>query len=114
MLEGDAKWGAFYSANFFALTSYQENFGISVVEALSCGCPVLISDQVNIWKSVNDTNAGFVTPLKISQISKRLIEIGKLSDTVLLDYKMRARNLFLTEFNWKTICIILQSFSLRM
>jgi glycosyltransferase involved in cell wall biosynthesis len=53
MLTGDAKWGAVYCCDAFVLPSHQENFGIAVVEALACGKPVLISDQVNIWPEIN-------------------------------------------------------------
>jgi glycosyltransferase involved in cell wall biosynthesis len=40
------------------LPSHQENFGIAVVEALACGKPVLISDQVNIWREIVEDGAG--------------------------------------------------------
>lgn len=60
MLRGDAKWGAFYSAEVFALPSHQENFGIAVAEALACGLPVLISDKVNIWREIESDGAGMV------------------------------------------------------
>lgn len=60
MLNGAAKWGAFYGAEAFILPSHQENFGIAVVEALACGKPVLISDQVNIWREILDEGAGLV------------------------------------------------------
>jgi glycosyltransferase involved in cell wall biosynthesis len=60
MLQGDAKWGAFYAADAFCLPSHQENFGIVVAEALACGKPVLITNKVNIWREIDADNAGFV------------------------------------------------------
>ncbi len=62
MLRDDAKWGAFYCAEAFALPSHQENFGIAVAEALACGLPALISDKVNIWREVQASGAGLVGP----------------------------------------------------
>ena len=62
MLTGDIKWGALRSAEVFVLPSHQENFGIAVVEALACGTPVLISDQVNIWREIAADGAGLVEP----------------------------------------------------
>lgn len=60
MLTGDERWGAFYNCSALALPSHQENFGFVVVEAMACGKPVLISDQVNIWREVKAANAGFI------------------------------------------------------
>ena len=62
MLTGDAKWGAFRAAEAFCLPSHQENFGIAVAEALACGTPVLISDQVGIWREIEADGAGLVGP----------------------------------------------------
>lgn len=60
MLEGDAKWGAFYGCQAFVLPSHQENFGIAVAEALACEKPVLISNQVNIWREIKSEDGGIV------------------------------------------------------
>ncbi|MEJ1964431.1 MAG: glycosyltransferase [Gammaproteobacteria bacterium] len=60
MLKGDTKWGAYHSAEVFILPSHQENFGVSVAEALSCRVPVLISNKVNIWREVIAEKAGIV------------------------------------------------------
>ncbi len=60
MLQGDLKWGALHAAEVFALPSHQENFGIAVAEALSCGVPVLISNKVNIWREIVTDGAGLV------------------------------------------------------
>ncbi|MGB8169482.1 MAG: glycosyltransferase [Chthoniobacteraceae bacterium] len=62
MLSGDLKWGAFHAAEAFILPSHQENFGISVAEALACGVPVLISDRVNIWREIDEDRAGLIEP----------------------------------------------------
>lgn len=60
MLKGDAKWAAMYGCEAFILPSHQENFGIAVVEALACEKPVLISNQVNIWREIEAEGAGIV------------------------------------------------------
>lgn len=62
MLEGLLKQGAFENADAFILPSHQENFGMSVIEALSYGVPVLISDKVNIWREVESDGAGYIEP----------------------------------------------------
>ncbi len=60
MLEGSMKQGAFANAEAFVLPSHQENFGISVVEALAARVPVLISNRVNIWPEIEADRAGYV------------------------------------------------------
>ena len=60
MVSGPTKWGAFRVADAFVLPSHQENFGIAVAEALACGVPVLISNQVNIWREIEAAQAGVI------------------------------------------------------
>ncbi|MEJ7560421.1 MAG: glycosyltransferase [Pedobacter sp.] len=72
MLAGEAKWGAFYGCDAFILPSHQENFGIAVVEALACGKPVLISDQVNIWREINEVGGCYVSADTLSGTEKLL------------------------------------------
>lgn len=62
LLEGDVKWGALRAAEAFVLPSHQENFGLAVVEALSVGTPVLLSNQVNIWREIIADGAGLAAP----------------------------------------------------
>jgi glycosyltransferase involved in cell wall biosynthesis len=72
MLTGEVKWGALYGAEAFVLASHQENFGIAVVEALSCGTPVLISNQVNIWREIEEDQAGFVSDDTLASVEQML------------------------------------------
>ena len=72
MLEGDAKWGALRAAEVFVLPSHQENFGIAVVESLACRTPVLISDQVNIWREIAGDGVGLVEPDTVAGVVRLL------------------------------------------
>ena len=72
LLTGLDYWEALSNANLFVLNSYSENFGLSPAEALACGIPVLISDQIGIAEYVNTYNCGWVTPLEINAIAGSL------------------------------------------
>ncbi len=57
-LDGAQKWAAIAGADAMALISHTESFGISLVESLAMGVPVLITDKVNIWREITDGGAG--------------------------------------------------------
>jgi glycosyltransferase involved in cell wall biosynthesis len=59
-LDGAVKWGAYASARLFLLPSRQENFAITVAEAMQMGVPVVISNRVNTWPFVEAAAAGVV------------------------------------------------------
>lgn len=61
MIRDEVKWGALALAEAFILPSHQENFGMVVPEALSCGTPVLITNKVNTHKEISSLNAGLVS-----------------------------------------------------
>lgn len=73
MVGGDVKWGAFRTAEAFILPSHQENFGIAVAEAMACGLPVLISNQVNIWREIQQAEGGIIDA-DTQEGTERLIE----------------------------------------
>jgi glycosyltransferase involved in cell wall biosynthesis len=58
---GDDKWAFFRKADAYILPTNFENFGISIVEALACGLPVLISNKAAVWREIESAQAGFVS-----------------------------------------------------
>jgi glycosyltransferase involved in cell wall biosynthesis len=58
MIGGEVKWGALRTCEALVLPSHQENFGVSVAEALSAGRPVLLSFPVNIWPEIENDGVG--------------------------------------------------------
>ncbi|HXM42816.1 MAG TPA: glycosyltransferase [Bryobacteraceae bacterium] len=80
-LTGQDKWTALTSASVFVLPSYSENFGIALVEALACGCPVVLSDQVGIHREISRAQAGLVTPCRVEELAQAILDV--LTDAAL-------------------------------
>jgi glycosyltransferase involved in cell wall biosynthesis len=79
MLSGEDKWSAYKAADFFVLPSHQENYGITIVESLSIGLPVLVSNKVNIYKEIEGEKAGLICFDDIKSIESSLLEIERMS-----------------------------------
>lgn len=99
MLTGDAKWGALYGCDAFALPSHQENFGIAVAEALACGKPVLISNQVNIWREIETAGGGLVAADDLPGTEQSLQRWKELNPTDRATMGARAFDCYTTKFS---------------
>lgn len=53
---------AYHSADWLLLPSRHENFGNVVVEALACGCGVLISDRVGVAETIEECPGVTISP----------------------------------------------------
>ena len=98
MLQGAMKQGALASADAFVLPSHQENFGISVVEALAAGVPVLISNRVNIWREIDADCAGYVESDDLDGITHLLQRWIDTTPTERETMRQNARNCFEQRF----------------
>jgi glycosyltransferase involved in cell wall biosynthesis len=74
-LSGSEKTEAFQAADLFALPSANENFGITVVEALQAGLPVLISDEVYSYREIEQHGACAVCKPTYESCCAKLVEL---------------------------------------
>ncbi|OUJ73883.1 glycosyltransferase [Hymenobacter crusticola] len=98
MLSGLAKWGAFYHCEAFVLPSHQENFGIAVVEALACSKPVIISNQVNIWREIEGAGGGIVTDDTPTGVEEGLRQWQQMTQAQKLAMGQKAHDCFVRNF----------------
>ena len=65
------------NCSFFVLTSNYETFGIVIIEALSCGKPVVSTKCVGPEEIINDTNGLLVEKENVKSLSKGLVYMYK-------------------------------------
>ena len=95
--------------HFFALPSYSENFGISVLEALSSGTPVITSPAVNLSTIIKNYTAGIIVnpePEALSNAICRLIQDPVLYSSL----SSNALCLSRSEFQWHELAPRYSSF----
>ena len=80
---------ALVDADLFLSASHSENFGMSIVEAMACNLPVVVSDQVGIADVIAGEKAGLVVPLDPTRMANALVIL--LNDPILgKQYGLRA------------------------
>jgi glycosyltransferase involved in cell wall biosynthesis len=92
LVGGEDRFAVMQLADVFALSSYTENFGQAVAEAMASGLPVVISDQVNIWPEVLKADAGLVVRCDADATAQALRN--------LLDNRTRARQMGTNGRRW--------------
>ncbi|HEX6650994.1 MAG TPA: glycosyltransferase [Pyrinomonadaceae bacterium] len=73
-LDGAKKDALLSGASLLVLPSYQENFGLCVLEALSHSVPVLVSPHVNLAREIVLANAGWIATVNKDSLITRLAE----------------------------------------
>lgn len=100
-LYDEQKWAAYLDADVYVLPSSFENFGMSVLEAMSCGTPVIITDRCGIAEEIRDV-AGLVVPYEEEALLRAMERMVDDSD---LRREMSGRTLRLLgeRFSWPPI-----------
>ena len=102
MLYGRDRAAALVDADLFVLPSYQENFGVVVIESLAVGTPVIISDQVNIHRHIGAAGVGDVVAPRADELSLAL-ELALGDHQLRHDAATRAPEFVRTNYDRTTI-----------
>ena len=101
MLTGEQKLEALSAADIFTLTSYSEGFSVALLEALSAGLPLVITDECN-FPEVGDSRAGFVVRPNDSETASALMSLLDSAD-LRREMSENARRLVRSNYTWERI-----------
>ena len=92
---------AFAAAAIWALSSYTENFGVAVMEALAAGLPTVVSTEVNLADAIRSHDAGIVAAANPE-------DFGSALATLLGDKRARAElanraRAFAAYYDWSVV-----------
>ncbi|MDB9374991.1 glycosyltransferase [Nodularia sphaerocarpa] len=101
-VKGEFKDLLMQGADLFALTSYSENFGVAVLEALAAGIPVIVTNGVALADMVAHQQLGYVAELNIDAIASSIQQILAHPQEAKATGD-RARQFILDNYTWDTI-----------
>ena len=105
-LYGREKLQAYVDADIYVLPSSIEIFGITVLEALACGTPVVFTDRCGVADWI-DTQSGLIIPYARNQLLDALIYM--LNDNrIRQQFAERGRELVIRKFSWEKIVEAMQ------
>ncbi|MBH8561036.1 glycosyltransferase [Nostoc sp. CENA67] len=101
---GETKNLLIQGSDLFVLTSHAENFGLSVLESLAVGVPVLVTPGVALAAFVEQHQLGYVPQLDVLAIAKT-IEQYLTHPQAAQDMGDRARQIILEQYTWDKVAM---------
>ena len=100
-VDGAEKRALLRGASLYALPSHHENFGVSLVEALACGVPAVVSSHVLVGNDLAAANAAWVTANDRTSLASTLR--AAMTDARLRSQKSVAARRFASELAWPRV-----------
>jgi glycosyltransferase involved in cell wall biosynthesis len=91
-----------------ALTSYNENFGLVVLEAMSAGCPVLVTPEVGLASEVQASGTGLVVSGEPALIAKAISDLLRHPEKLEL-MGQNGRDVARSKYSWDSIATRMDS-----
>ena len=74
----------------FVLPSIEEGFATVILQALSAGCPVIVSENTGAMEFVNENECGFVVPIRHSNAIKERLETLSEDKKIIENFQINA------------------------
>jgi len=102
MLVGQEKLAALIDSDVFVLSSHTENFGVTIIEAMFCMLPVVMSNKVNIWREIQHSGSALITSCESGDVADA---ISKILDNPKMSQQMGicGRSAVEHTYNWDAI-----------
>jgi glycosyltransferase involved in cell wall biosynthesis len=107
LINGEAKTALLQHSSVFVLPSEDENFAVSVVEAMAASCPVVVTAGVALHREIADAQAGLVVPLDAGAVVtaiRRLVEDRQMAASM----GAEGRRLVRSQFSWDRVAVELE------
>jgi len=105
---GDEKRRTYAAAELYVLPSLNENFGMSVAEALSHGLPVVATKETP-WAGLVDHGCGWSTEATVEGVERALGEALSLPSETLRAMGMSGREWMKRDFSWDRVAADMES-----
>jgi glycosyltransferase involved in cell wall biosynthesis len=100
-IDGARKAALLAEASLFVLPSHQENFGLSIVEALAAGVPAIVTPGVNLAGDIAAASAGWVVDRNVAALTETMrVAMKDDSDRA---RRGRAGRSFADRYRWAVI-----------
>ena len=84
------------------LSSHGENFGVSLVESLCLGKPVLTTNKVNIFKEILRHKAGYISNNNVNAFARIIQNFNSLNKLKINKMSVNAKQCYRKNFNLKS------------
>lgn len=101
LISGETKLGVFQDADCYVLPSRSEGLSIAMLEAMYVGLPVIVTDRVGLWRTIQEQPCGWVVPFNEDRLFEAMLQAARSSERVELGE--RGRSLIRSQFTWDTI-----------
>jgi glycosyltransferase involved in cell wall biosynthesis len=99
---GDAKIAAYQQANLFVLPTFNENFAVTVAEALAAGTPVIATKGAP-WRALQSEGCGWWIDHGVDPLAAALASAMGMTREALQAMGARGRTWMARDFSWDRV-----------